>query len=90
MFELEHVTPVLNVSSVPESMAWFESLGWKRSFSWNQAGMIEDAGDRDGDGEADYGGVVSGRVTLFLCQNAQGSRGVDRSTGPQRIRPACG
>ncbi len=74
MLELEHVTPILNVSSVPESMAWFESLGWTRSFAWNQSGMIENAADRDEDGEADYAGIISGRVELFLCLDAQGSR----------------
>lgn len=72
---VEHITPILNVTSVPDSMAWFERLGWKRSFAWNQVGMIPDAADRDEDGEADYGGVTSGNVEIFLCQGAQGSVG---------------
>jgi hypothetical protein len=75
MLNVEHITPILNVSSVPASMAWFEKLGWKRSFAWNQVGMIANAADRDDDGEADYGGVVSGHVEIFLCLGAQGSRG---------------
>lgn len=76
--ELEHVTPILNVANVPASMAWFERLGWKRSFAWNQGGMIANAGDSDQDGEADYGGVISGNVEIFLCCGAQGAR---RSAG---------
>lgn len=37
---VQSVTPVLNVSSVGASLAWFEVLGWKRGFSWNDGGMI--------------------------------------------------
>ncbi len=37
---IKGVTPVLNVSDVPRSLAWFESLG-----------MIEGAGDRDAHGD---------------------------------------
>ncbi len=86
MLELEHVTPILNVHSVPKSMAWFEALGWRRSFTWNHVGMIDNAADRDEDGEADYGGVMSGCVEIFLCKDAQGSRGfVDPPKPGQRI-----
>ena len=28
------VTPILNVSNILESFAWFERLGWTRGFSW--------------------------------------------------------
>ncbi len=80
--ELEHVTPILNVSNVPQSIAWFEKLGWKRSFTWNSVGMIEGARDADEDGEADYGGVVSGCVEIFLCKDAQGSRGNEKAFIP--------
>ena len=72
--ELEQVTPILNVRSVPQSLAWFERLGWHRSFTWNEDGMIEDMADRDKYGEADYGGVISGSVQIFLCLDAQGAR----------------
>lgn len=37
---VQSVTPVLNVSSIGDSFAWFETLGWNRGFSWNQGGMI--------------------------------------------------
>lgn len=77
MLEVQHITPILNVSSVTESMRWFEKLGWKRSFSWNQVGMIANAADADEDGEADYGGVTSGEVEIFLCQDDEGAKKSD-------------
>ena len=58
------VTPILNVSSIPDSMAWFELLGWHRGFSWPE-----------GDANPGFGSVTSGKVTIFLCRGAQGSRG---------------
>jgi len=69
------ITPVLNVSSVPASLAWFEKLGWKRAFTWNDGGMIASAGDRNEHGDAGFAGVCSGDVEIFLCHGAQGSRG---------------
>jgi hypothetical protein len=69
------ITPILNVSDVPASFAWFEALGWKRGFSWNDHGMIENAGDRDEHGTAGFGSVCSGKGTIFLCHGGQGSRG---------------
>ena len=72
------VTPVLNVSSVGESFAWFEALGWRRGFSWNQAGLIGDETNAAGaneHGEAGFGSVCSGAATIFLCCGGQGSRG---------------
>lgn len=61
---LEGITPILNVSSIPASIAWFEKLGWQRGFTWPE-------------GEADpgFGSVCSGKVEIFLCRGAQGSRG---------------
>jgi catechol 2,3-dioxygenase-like lactoylglutathione lyase family enzyme len=58
---VEHVTPILNVSSLPESFAWFEKLGWKKSWDWGDP--------------ATFGCVCCGEVEIFLCQGAQGSRG---------------
>lgn len=72
---VQAVTPVLNVSSLPASFAWFEALGWRRGFSWNEAGMIGDAADRNEHGEARFGSVCSHHATIFLCRDAQGSRG---------------
>jgi catechol 2,3-dioxygenase-like lactoylglutathione lyase family enzyme len=31
---VEHVVPILNVSDVTESQAWFGKLGWERGFEW--------------------------------------------------------
>jgi len=58
---VQALTPILNVSSIPETFAWFEKLGWTRSLEW---------GDPVG-----FGGVCSGEVQIFLCENGQGSRG---------------
>ena len=77
------VTPILNVSDVPASLAWFESLGWKRGFTYGDGGMIEGAGDRDAHGPAHFGSVCAGgakagdegSAQIFLCCNGQGSRG---------------
>ena len=30
----EHITPILNVSGMAESFAWFEKLGWKKCWDW--------------------------------------------------------
>ena len=53
---VQSVTPVLNVSHVGQSFAWFEILGWQRGFSWNDCGMIgagKDAKDSNEHGDAD-------------------------------------
>ena len=68
------VTPILNVSSVPQSLAWFEALGWERTFSWNDGGMIDDAADEDEAGPADFAGLCSGEAGIFLCRDGQGPR----------------
>jgi hypothetical protein len=44
------ITPILNVSNVPESFAWFERLGWRRGFAWNGGGMINGGADRNASG----------------------------------------
>lgn len=69
------ITPILNVSSVPASLAWFEKLGFTREFSWNDGGQIAAAGDRNEHGPAGFGGVRSGEFSIFLCHDGQGSRG---------------
>lgn len=72
------ITPVLNVSNIGESFAWFEALGWQRGFSWNDGGMIGEGPNAQGanvHGDAGFGSVCSGEATIFLCCGAQGSRG---------------
>ncbi|NNE70022.1 MAG: hypothetical protein HKN29_06620, partial [Rhodothermales bacterium] len=79
---VEKVTPVLNVNDIGQSFAWFELFGWERSFSWNQAGMIAHAAVANEHGEADFGGVHQGEVTVFLCRGAQGSQGTKMPSRP--------
>ncbi len=65
------LTPILNVSDLQESFAWFERLGWKKSWDWGDP--------------PDFGGVVSGDSQIFLCQDCQGGRGrgtVEKTFGP--------
>lgn len=56
------LTPILNVSSIAGSIAWFTKLGWESGFVWGEA-------------EPTFGSVRSGHVEIFLCRGAQGSRG---------------
>ena len=55
------LTPILNVSSFEESVAWFERLGWSLSWSWGTPPA--------------FGAVASGNVQIFLCRGGQGGRG---------------
>jgi catechol 2,3-dioxygenase-like lactoylglutathione lyase family enzyme len=72
------LTPILNVSDVPASLAWFEALGWSRTFTYGPCGPIEGARDSDEHGRAGFAGICSnkesGAATIFLCHDAQGSR----------------
>ena len=75
---IQSVTPVLNVSNIGQSFAWFEALGWRRGFSWNEAGLIGKgvhAPAANEHGPAGFGSVCSGSATIFLCCGGQGSRG---------------
>jgi uncharacterized glyoxalase superfamily protein PhnB len=69
------ITPILNVSNVVESVAWFARLGFAPSFTHNAGGLIENAATHDAHGPATFAGVCSGHGTIFLCQDAQGVRG---------------
>jgi hypothetical protein len=55
------LTPILNVSDIGESFAWFEKLGWQKGWDWGSP--------------VTFGGVRSGEYEIFLCLNAQGGRG---------------
>jgi catechol 2,3-dioxygenase-like lactoylglutathione lyase family enzyme len=55
------ITPILNVSNIAETFAWFEKLGWKKIWDW---------GDPPG-----FGAVRSGVSEIFLCEGGQGGRG---------------
>ena len=58
---VKSVTPILNVSNIQDSFAWFEKLGWSKAWEWGDP--------------ADFGGVGFGEFEIYLCQNSQGSRG---------------
>ena len=57
----KRLTPILNVSDIQQSFAWFEKLGWKKGWDWGSPPT--------------FGGVCSGECEIFLCQDGQGGRG---------------
>jgi hypothetical protein len=59
--QAKRLNPILNVSSIVESFAWFEKLGWKKSWDWGDPPT--------------FGGVCSGQCEIFLCEGGQGGRG---------------
>lgn len=59
------LTPILNVSDIMASFAWFEKFGWEKGFSWGSPPT--------------FGAVRSGKFEIFLCQGAQGGRGKSSS-----------
>ena len=65
------LTPILNVSDLAASFAWFEKLGWKKLWDWGEP--------------PSFGSVGSGECEIFLCRGGQGSRGhggVKQTFGP--------
>jgi catechol 2,3-dioxygenase-like lactoylglutathione lyase family enzyme len=61
MLYAKAVTPVLNVTDLAASFAWFEQWGWKKLWDWNTP--------------PSFGAVGSGEVEIFLCLHGQGGRG---------------
>ena len=57
---VEGLTPILNVSDLPESFAWFGKLGWRKCRDWGDP--------------PSFGAVANGRSEIFLCRDVQGSR----------------
>ena len=55
------LTPILNVSNIRESFAWFARLGWEKAWEWGDP--------------ASFGAVRSGKSEIFLCEGCQGGRG---------------
>jgi catechol 2,3-dioxygenase-like lactoylglutathione lyase family enzyme len=58
---VQGLTPILNVSNLADSFAWFAKLGWEKNWDW---------GDPPG-----FGCVKNGDCEIFLCVDGQGSRG---------------
>ena len=63
-FEVHQLVPILNVSNLADSFAWFAKLGWRKNWDWSEAG-----------GPATFGSIGSGESEMFLCLNGQGGRG---------------
>jgi hypothetical protein len=84
---VRRVTPILNVSDVPASIAWFESLGWECSFCWNSGGGMEEGERSNEHGPADFAGVCSNHAEIFLCLDGQGSRPgpIPAGVGPHEV-----
>jgi catechol 2,3-dioxygenase-like lactoylglutathione lyase family enzyme/ketosteroid isomerase-like protein len=61
------VVPILNVSNLLDSFAWFAKLGWTRKWDWSESS-----------GPATFGAVASADCEIFLCLNGQGGRGQGR------------
>lgn len=60
------ITPILNVSDLAASFAWFENFGWKKCWDWGDPPT--------------FGAVGSGECEIFLCLGAQGGRGKGTNT----------
>ncbi len=59
--KVTHITPILNVTDIQATFAWFERIGWKKGWEWGDP--------------VTFGGVCNGECEIFLCRNAQGGRG---------------
>jgi len=60
--KVAHITPILNVSDIAATFAWFEKWGWKKLWDWGTP--------------TTFGAVGCGKYeAIFLCQGCQGSRG---------------
>jgi len=55
------LTPILNVSNIVESFAWFGKLGWTRLWDWGAPPT--------------FGAVGCGSIEIFLCERGQGHGG---------------
>src|SRR5262250_2774631 len=59
--QAKRLTPILNVSNIQQSFAWFQKLGWEKAWDWGNP--------------TTFGGVCSGDCEIFLCEGGQGGRG---------------
>jgi len=62
--EPRQLVPILNVSDLEESIAWFVKLGWAKRWDWGESA-----------GPPTFGAIGSGACDIFLCLNGQGGRG---------------
>jgi catechol 2,3-dioxygenase-like lactoylglutathione lyase family enzyme len=61
-----NIIPILNVSNMEESFAWFEKLGWRKLWDWGDPPT--------------FGAVRLGGGEVFLCRDGQGGRGRGSNT----------
>jgi catechol 2,3-dioxygenase-like lactoylglutathione lyase family enzyme len=59
--KVQHINPILNVSDIGQSFAWFQKWGWRKLWDWGTPPT--------------FGAVASGDFEIFLCLNGQGGRG---------------
>ncbi len=65
------ITPILNVSDLEKSIAWFELWGWRKCWDWSaKPGGIKT-----------FGAVGCGEVQIFMCRDGQGGRGREGGIG---------
>jgi predicted enzyme related to lactoylglutathione lyase len=60
------INPILNVSNISESFAWFQKWGWKRLWDWGTPPT--------------FGAIGAGPSEIFLSQDGQGGRGRGMNT----------
>jgi len=58
--DVQGLTPILNVSNLRQSFAWFEKLGWEKRWEYGDP--------------PDFGAVGNGQYEIFMCDNCQGGR----------------
>ena len=56
----KHITPILNVSDMEKSFAWFKAQGWEKCWDWGSPPT--------------FGAVGSGECGIFMCLDGQGHR----------------
>lgn len=61
MLKVKDITPILNVSDMAASFAWFESWGWEKLWDWGTPPA--------------FGAVGATHSEIFLCLSCQGGRG---------------
>ncbi len=64
---VQGVIPILNISNLQESFAWFAKLGWTKRWDFGEP--------------PDFGAVGNGTCEIFLCEDCQGCRAGHGGTG---------
>jgi uncharacterized peroxidase-related enzyme len=82
------VAPILNVSDLNASFAWFAKLGWEKGWEWCPPSSTG----------ATFGAVASDGHEIFLCLDGQGGRGengawlsvwLDHPDGVHELHAVC-